>query len=219
MSESFGMGPDVVRDPKQFLMLPKTLQRLLTFTLSFISFCCIASIVDVHGCIFHLTSTCGFVKFVTSLGFVHCLIFLVCDWYFPSPRGFLDTTQKRRMCVMYEMIFSALWTLFYFSMFFACVAGWKKANADENSDENNLHLGAGNAKAIMAFGFFSIGLWGYQAWLAAQKFQSGNFALPQYDDESMAGAKPFASFPAPNVSQSNTFGADQSQLRPADLTY
>ena len=27
------------------------------------------------------------------------------------------------------------------------------------------------------------------------KFQSGNFALPQYDDESMAGAKPFASFP------------------------
>ena len=71
----------------------------------------------------------------------------------------------------------------------------------------------------LAFGFFSIGLWGYQAWLAAQKFQSGNFALPQYDDESMAGAKPFASFPAPNVSQSNTFGADQSQLRPADLTY
>ena len=166
MSESFGMGPDVVRDPKQFLMLPKTLQRLLTFTLSFISFCCIASIVDVHGCIFHLNSTCGFVKFVTSLGFVHCkwltgpwilvlmitnsgLIFLVCDWYFPSPRGFLDTTQKRRMCVMYEMIFSALWTLFYFSMFFACVAGWKKANADDNSDEKNLHLGAGNAKAIM----------------------------------------------------------------------
>jgi hypothetical protein len=71
----------------------------------------------------------------------------------------------------------------------------------------------------LAFGFFSIGLWGYQAWLAAQKFQSGNFALPQYDDESMAGAKPFASFPAPNVSQSNTFGVDQSQLRPADLTY
>ena len=53
------------------------------------------------------------------------------------------------MCVMYEMIFSALWTLFYFSMFFACVAGWKKANADDNSDEKNLHLGAGNAKAIM----------------------------------------------------------------------
>ena len=81
------------------------------------------------------------------------LIFLVCDWYFPSPRGFLDTTQKRRMCVMYEMIFSALWTLFYFSMFFACVAGWKKANADDNSDEKNLHLGAGNAKAIMGMSF------------------------------------------------------------------
>ena len=72
------------------------------------------------------------------------------------------------------------------------------------------------------------------------KFQSGNFALPQYDDESMAGAKPFASFPAPNVSQewdlnaiksnfrrnrivqiqikSNTFDAPGT-MRPADLTY
>ena len=63
-------------------------------------------------------------------------------------------------------------------------------------------------------------MWGYQAYNAMLKFQSGNFALPQFDDESMAGAKPFASFPAPNVAQSNTFEPGSTGgMRPADLTY
>ena len=63
--------------------------------------------------------------------------------------------------------------------------------------------------------------WGGKAWKSYQKYLTGNFALPQYDDEVMAGAKPFASFPAGNI-QSSTFpDNEQSQIRSpaADLTY
>ena len=70
---SFGMGPDIVHDPREFLTRKKTVERLITFTLSFIAFCCIVSIVDVNGgCIFHLNTTCGFVKMVTAFGWIHC---------------------------------------------------------------------------------------------------------------------------------------------------
>jgi len=213
------MGPDIAHDPREFLTRKKTVERSITFALSFIAFCCIVSIVDVNGgCIFHLNTTCGFVKMVTAFGWIHCLLFIICDWHFPSPSGLLDTTQKRRVAVMYEMAFSALWTLFYFCQFCACVSGWRYMHNNPDTDEKNLNFGAGSAKAIISFSFFSIPLWGYQAYQAMLKFQSGNFALPQYDDESMAGAKPFASFPAPNVSQSNTFDAPGT-MRPADLTY
>ena len=73
MSGNFGMGPEIVRDPRAFLTQKKTLERVITFALSFIAFCCIVSIVDVPGgCIFSRVSTCGFVKFVTLLGWLNC---------------------------------------------------------------------------------------------------------------------------------------------------
>jgi hypothetical protein len=124
---------------------------------------------------------------------------------------------------MYEMLFSCLWSIFYFSLFCSTIVGWKSRSSDEKTDENSINLGAGSAKAIITFGFFSTGLWGYLGYLALLKFQSGNFALPQFDDDSMQGAKPFASFPAPAVAESNTFGdttrTPQTGLQPADLTY
>ena len=73
MSDNFGMGPEIVRDPRAFLTQKKTLERVITFAFSFIAFCCIVSIVDVPGgCIFNHNSTCGFVKFVTLLGWLNC---------------------------------------------------------------------------------------------------------------------------------------------------
>ena len=163
---SFGMGPDIVHDPREFLTRKKTVERLITFTLSFIAFCCIVSIVDVNGgCIFHLNTTCGFVKMVTAFGWIHCecdrifswvydwnkgLLFIICDWHFPSPSGLLDTTQKRRVAVMYEMAFSAVWTLFYFCQFCACVSGWRYMHNNPDTDEKNLNFGAGSAKAIIS---------------------------------------------------------------------
>ena len=54
------------------------------------------------------------------------------------------------MAVMYEMIFSAVWTLFYFCQFCACVSGWRKMHNDPDTDEYNLGLGSGSAKAIIS---------------------------------------------------------------------
>jgi len=219
MSEAFGSGPEIERDPRRFVAQPSTLLNLGVIFVAFLIFVCNVSIVDVNGgCIFHAVSTCGFVTFVSVLALIHGVVFVIVDWYFPSPSGFLDTTQKRKMAVIYEFMFSAVWTFFFFCLWAATWAGWNKAKAAQ-TDENFIGLGSGNAKAIIAFGFFSTALWGWKSLKCYQKYQTGNFALPQYDDEVMAGAKPFASFPAGNV-QSSTFPQnDQSTIRPSDLTY
>jgi hypothetical protein len=73
----------------------------------------------------------------------------VIDWYFPSPSGFLDTTQKRKLAVTYELGFSALWTFFYFCQFAATWAGWNNAHSDPTRDEETINFGAGNAKTII----------------------------------------------------------------------
>jgi len=221
MSDNFGNGPEIERDPRRFLAQPSTALNIWALIMAFIIFCCNVSIVDVNGgCIFHAISTCGFVSFVSCIAWIHGIAFVIVDWYFPSPSGFLDTTQKRKMAVLYELGFSALWTFFFFCQWAATWAGWNKAQKG-NTDENYINFGAGNAKTIIAFSFFSILTWGGKAWKSYQKYLTGNFALPQYDDEVMAGAKPFASFPAGNI-QSSTFpDNEQSQIRSpaADLTY
>lgn len=214
-STEFGQGPEILFSPKEFLIRSRSILRISSFLLSFISFCCIVSIVD--ECIFGAQSTCGFTKFVTSFGWITSIILLVFDWFFPSPSGFLDTTAKRRGAVVFELVFSGLWTLFYFALFCATASGWRKM-ANQNDSDEHIGFGAGNAKAIISFCFISCPLWGYQCYLSYFRYQTGNFALPQYDDDAMQGARPFASFPAPNVQSTSTFQKSE-QISPSDLTY
>ena len=47
-------------------------------------------------------------------------------------------------------VLDLVWTLFYFSQFCACVSGWRKMHNDPDTDEYNLGLGAGSAKAIIS---------------------------------------------------------------------
>lgn len=76
MSETFGAGPEIERDPRRFVAQPSTILHVASLFFSFIIFCCIVSIVDVNNqCIFHSVSTCGFVKFVSSLAWINCMYF------------------------------------------------------------------------------------------------------------------------------------------------
>ena len=52
------------------------------------------------------------------------------------------------MAVVYEFLFSAVWTFFFFCLWAATWAGWNKAKAAQ-TDENYIGLGSGNAKAII----------------------------------------------------------------------
>ena len=72
MSDNFGNGPEIERDPRRFLAQPSTLLNIGALILAFIIFCCNVSIVDVSGgCIFHAVSTCGFVSFVSCIAWIH----------------------------------------------------------------------------------------------------------------------------------------------------
>ena len=51
---------------------------------------------------------------------------------------------------MYEMLFSCLWSIFYFSLFCSTIVGWKSRSSDAKTDENTINLGAGSAKAIIS---------------------------------------------------------------------
>ena len=73
MSETFGAGPEIERDPRRFIAQPSTVLHLGSLFFSFIVFVCNVSIVDVPGkCIFHAVPTCGFVTFVSALACINC---------------------------------------------------------------------------------------------------------------------------------------------------
>ena len=72
MSDNFGNGPEIERDPRRFLAQPSTALNIWALIMAFIIFCCNVSIVDVNGgCIFHAISTCGFVSFVSCIAWIH----------------------------------------------------------------------------------------------------------------------------------------------------
>ncbi|CBY19302.1 unnamed protein product [Oikopleura dioica] len=214
----FGAGSRQEPNLREFITSSRTILNLAISIIAFISFCAVVSFSDPQGCLFNLNSTCGFAKFVTGLALAHGILFLIIEWQMDKQDSLLNTSEKRRLSVTYQLLFAIVWTLFHFCLFCATWAGWNKTKADPERDENALGLGAGTAKTIITFTFFNMILFAIKSFKLFQLWQIGNWAVPEYDSEGLSGAKPFTSFPGGNM-QSSTFPESSSGVQAANLVY
>ncbi|CAG5100434.1 Oidioi.mRNA.OKI2018_I69.XSR.g16996.t1.cds [Oikopleura dioica] len=215
---AFGAGSRQQPNLREFITSTRTILNLAISAIAFISFCAVVSFSDPHGCLFNLSSTCGFAKFVIGLALAHGVIFVAIEWQLDKQDSLLNTSEKRKLSVTYQLLFSLVWTLFHFCLFCATWAGWNQTKNDPERDENAIGLGAGTAKTVISFTFFNTILFGVKAFKLFQLWQIGNWAVPEYDSEALAGAKPFTSFPGGNM-QTSTFPDQSSGVQAADLVY
>ncbi|PAA59855.1 hypothetical protein BOX15_Mlig012161g2, partial [Macrostomum lignano] len=112
---------------------------------------------------------CGFGIFVGAMAFVACIVFLILDAVFAQ----FSSAEHRKYTVMSDIVFSAIWSFFYFVAF--CYMTNKLSNTPQVFIDLKLiqPWQVSNVRASIAFSFFSIGTFAALAYFAVQKYRQG----------------------------------------------
>ncbi|KAG8577251.1 hypothetical protein GDO81_010115 [Engystomops pustulosus] len=120
------------------------------------------------------------------LAFFGALVFLALDVYFPT----LSNINTRKYLVLSDLGFAALWTFLWFVGFCFLANQWAATNPTLYT------AGADNARAAIAFSFFSILSWFPLAALAYKRYRMGAEDFnTNYMDPNLASASPYSSYP------------------------
>jgi len=179
-----------------FIKKPKTILRLTSWLFSLIVFACIISEgPDRDGnCIFgEKASACHFAVAIGVMAFITATVFFIFDLVFPS----ISSASKRKKVVMVDLGTSGLWAFLYFVGFCLLVDTWRK----KEGSGAELEYGADNARAAIAFSFFSIFTWAGLAYYALQAYRQGTLSAfaPSYDQDQdqfpNQSSAPYKSYP------------------------
>ncbi|XP_068118518.1 synaptogyrin-2-like [Hyperolius riggenbachi] len=181
-------------NPEAFLKRPETVLRIVCALFALIVFACILTdgyynhSSDPHTyCIFNQNDdACHYGVGIGILAFLGALVFLGLDAYFPT----LSNIQTRKYIVLGDLGFAGLWSFLWFVGFCFLANQWAATNLDR------ILTGASNARAAIAFSFFSILSWFPLSTLAYKKYRMGvdDFS-PSYTDPSLDTGTPYSSYP------------------------
>ncbi|XP_075436123.1 synaptogyrin-2 [Ascaphus truei] len=178
---------------ESFLQRPETVLRLCCAVFALIVFACILgdgymsdSKSGETWCIFNRNSdACHYGVGIGVIAFLAALLFLGLDVYFPT----LSNATYRKYLVLADLGFSALWSFLWFVGFCFLANQWA-------STTGNIDIGASNARAAIAFTFFSILSWVPLACLAYKRYRIGvDDFKPNYVDPTQDNIPPYSSYP------------------------
>jgi len=179
----------------EFIKKPKTILRLTSWVFSLVVFACIISEgVDNHqNCIFGTkASACNYAVAIGVMAFITATVFFIFDLVFPS----ISSASKRKKVVMVDLGTAGLWTFLYFVGFCLLVDTWR----NKTGAKAELEYGADNARAAIAFSFFSIFTWAGLTYYSLQAYRQGTLSAfaPSYDETEYPGnqsSAPYKSYP------------------------
>ncbi|XP_075702672.1 synaptogyrin-2 [Rhinoderma darwinii] len=181
---------------QDFMRRPETILRLLSSVFALIVFACILTdgyVSKAHEttgtlyCIFNANmDACHYGVTIGVIAFFGALAFLALDVYFPT----LSNANTRKYIVLSDLGFAGFWTFLWFVGFCFLANQWASTNPE-------LYVvGGDNARAAIAFCFFSILSWFPLASLAYKKFRMGvDDFNTNYMDPNLATASPYSSYP------------------------
>ncbi|XP_008055025.1 synaptogyrin-4 [Carlito syrichta] len=154
----------------QFLKRPRTIARIFAGVFSLIIFSSLLTdgyqntteSPQLH-CVLNSNSVaCSFAVGAGFLALLNCLAFLILDAH---GRRIMDTRFKMAFQLL-DLILAAFWALLWFVGFCFLANQWQR------SKPKHFLLGSSSAKAAVAFAFFSIPVWIFQAYLAFQDIRN-----------------------------------------------
>ncbi|KAI1886462.1 hypothetical protein AGOR_G00196000 [Albula goreensis] len=165
-----------------FLKQPQTIARLLSWLFAIVVFGCITGegfVNQLHAsepvCVFNRNNdACHYAVGVGMLAFLVCVAFLVLDAYFPH----ISNAKERRHIVIADLVLSGVWAGLWFVCFCFLANQWARTIKPDIVPQDS-------ARATIAFSFFSILTWGFQALSALRRFHKG-----LGDAESVPGQTP-----------------------------
>ncbi|CAB1350152.1 unnamed protein product [Coregonus sp. 'balchen'] len=121
-------------DFMSFIKQPQTIVRILSWLFSIVVFATITGEGYVNPpnkpdaeCMFNGNdSACGFGVGIGILAFLACVIFIVLDAYFPQ----ISNAKERKNIVTGDLIFSGVWTLFWFICFCVLANQYRQGVSD-----------------------------------------------------------------------------------------
>ncbi|KAM3597442.1 uncharacterized protein V6R79_004594 [Siganus canaliculatus] len=201
-------------DLASFIKKPQTILRCLSWLFAIVVFATITAegYVNPHEkteveCMFNGSdSACSYGVGIGVLAFLACVAFLVLDAYLPQ----ISNAKERKLIVLGDLSFSAVWTVLWFICFCVLANQWSKTE--------NLPAPGDAARAVVAFSFFSIISWGFLSYFAYGRYREGINELDQlYSDPANDHTTPYP--PAPFTSSSGPTSYQQyphSQEQPGD---
>ncbi|XP_007956299.1 synaptogyrin-4 [Orycteropus afer afer] len=150
----------------QFLKRPKIMGRILAGVFSLVVFSSLLTdgyqnktdSPQLHCVLNGNAVACSFAVGAGLLTFLSCLGFLVLD----AHEGRLASSRFRTAIQLLDFILAVIWACVWFLGFCFLANQWQRSQPRE------FLLGSGSAKAAIAFSFFSVLVWVFQAYLAFQ---------------------------------------------------
>ncbi|XP_076366154.1 synaptogyrin-like [Tachypleus tridentatus] len=176
-----GVNPRESFDPLSFIKKPQVILRLLCWLSAVVVFGCISDEGWVNGkCIFNGDiHACNYGVVIGVFAFLASTVFLVGEVMFET----ISSIRLRKQLVLCDLAVSGFWSFLYFIGFCYLCDAWRKSINPIGG------FGVGNAKASIAFSFFSIFSWAGCAYLAYRRyyqdadasFGTGNNSRSPYD--------------------------------------
>ncbi|KAE8575861.1 hypothetical protein XENTR_v10003968 [Xenopus tropicalis] len=165
---------------ENFLKRPETILRIISCIFALIVFACIVSdgYTNIPNeskltCIFNKNNdACHYGVGIGFLAFLACILFLFLDIYLQT----LSNANYRKYIVLADLGFSTLWSFLWFVGFCFLANQWAVSTTD------GILTGEDNARAAIAFSFFSIISWIPLAVLAYKRYKQGADFNPDYVD-------------------------------------
>ncbi|XP_065659822.1 synaptogyrin-2 [Hydra vulgaris] len=179
-----------------------TICRLISTLFAVVVFGCISDqgYIEPYGqCVFNKNQeACHYGVGVGVIAFLSCLLFLALDFKFES----ISNTSIRRLIVFGDLGFSSFLSFLWFVGFCFLVDQWRKSNLQTAKPTNN-------ARAAIAFSFFSIFTWVALSLMAYKRYSQGDgfSSNPVSSSNQYVGGggykqSPYASFPHPGEDDS-----------------
>ncbi|XP_012609804.1 synaptogyrin-4 [Microcebus murinus] len=154
----------------QFLRRPKTITRIFAGVFSLIVFSSLLTDgyqnktdnPQLHCVLNSNKEACSFAVGAGFLAFLSCLVFLVLD----AHDSRIANSRFKTAFQLLDFILAVLWAVIWFVGFCFLANQWQR------SPPKQFLLGSSSAKAAIAFSFFSIFVWIFQAYLAFQDLQN-----------------------------------------------
>ncbi|KAB1273188.1 Synaptogyrin-2 [Camelus dromedarius] len=200
-------------DLRRFLTQPQVAVRAVCLVFALIVFSCIfgEGYSNTHEsqqqyCVFNRNEdACRYGSAVGVLAFLASACFSVVDVCFPH----ISNATDRKLLVIGDLLFSALWTFLWFVGFCFLTNQWAATKLED------VRVGADSARAAITFSFFSIFSWGVLASLAYQRYKAGvDDSIQNYVDPTPDPGGPRDSYQQPPFTQ-NAETAEGFQPPPA----
>ncbi|XP_053462697.1 synaptogyrin-4 [Nycticebus coucang] len=154
----------------RFVRRPKTAARICAGVFSLIIFSSLLTdgyqnkteSPQLHCILNSNNVACSFAVGAGFLAFLSCLVFLVLD----AHESRIASSRFKTAFQLLDFILAVLWAVIWFIGFCFLANQW------QHSPPKQFLLGSSSAKAAIAFTFFSILIWIFQAYLAFQDLQN-----------------------------------------------